>query len=62
MSYLTIYYGLEDALIRLFLWRGGKKLLGVKFPITSLIAFLSFINIVEKPDLIPTLFFASIGW
>jgi hypothetical protein len=75
-SYLTIYYAMEDAIIRLFLWRGGKevfiptpdiaaksiKWIGVRFPITSVIAFLSFINLIEKPDLIPSFFFASIGW
>jgi hypothetical protein len=76
MSYLTIYYGLEDAVIRLFLWRGGKevfiptpdiatksiKWIGFRFPLTSVIAFLSIVNLVEKPDLIPSFLFASAGW
>ena len=76
MSYLTIYYGLEDAVIRLFLWRGGTevfipapdiatksiKWIGFRFPLTSVIAFLSIINLVEKPDLIPSFLFASAGW
>lgn len=76
MSYLTIYYGLEDAIIRLFLWRGGKevfipsfdivtksiKWISFRFPLTSVITFLSVINLVEKPDLIPSFFFASAGW
>ena len=77
-SYLMIYYGLEDALIRLFLWRGGKEVFvpvpdiatksikwigtGLMFPVTSVIVFLSFINLIEKPDLIPSFFFASTGW
>ncbi|KAL7496488.1 hypothetical protein ACHAWT_004732, partial [Skeletonema menzelii] len=76
MSYLTIYYGLEDAIIRLFLWRGGSELnipvpdiatksvkwTSCRFPLTSLIAFLSVINLIENPDLIPSFFFASTGW
>jgi hypothetical protein len=76
MSYLTIYYGLQDAVVRLFLWRGGQKVFipvpdiktksirwtCAQFPLTSLIVFLAFINLVEKPDLLPSFFLASIGW
>lgn len=75
-SYLVIYYYMEDAFTRLLLWRGGKevfipvpdiaakpiKWISVRFPVSSLIAFLSLINLIEKPDLIPSFFFASIGW
>ncbi len=76
MSYLTIYYGLEDSILRLFLWRGGEEIFfpvldiatksvkwsSFRFPFTSLIAFLSVVNLVEKPDLIPSFCLASTGW
>ena len=59
-------YYIQDALMALILWRGtmpipllGKDFL---FPIHSLSAFVALTLLVERPQLIPSMFFASIGW
>lgn len=75
-SYLTIYYALEDAFVSLILWRGASvivlpkpsvrtrsiKWVNVYVPLHSLVAFVAVVNLVENPDLLPSFFFASIGW
>ena len=75
-SYLTIYYALEDAFVSLILWRGASiiflpkpslrtrsiKWVNVNVPLHSLVAFIAVVNLVENPDLLPSFFFASIGW
>jgi hypothetical protein len=61
----SLFY-LQDAVESLLLWRGtlpitvsGKK---YKFPIHSLIAFVTSVLLVENPELFPSLFFAMLGW
>jgi hypothetical protein len=56
----------QDAVMALLLWRGtyrlqlfGKSLL---FPIHSLAAFLLAVFLVERPQLLPSFYFASIAW
>jgi hypothetical protein len=56
----------QDAVMALLLWRGtlrlqlfGKSML---FPIHSLSAFLLAVFLVERPQLLPSCFFASIAW
>eukprot|EP00574_Skeletonema_japonicum_P003819 CAMPEP_0201722664 /NCGR_PEP_ID=MMETSP0593-20130828/6957_1 /ASSEMBLY_ACC=CAM_ASM_000672 /TAXON_ID=267983 /ORGANISM="Skeletonema japonicum, Strain CCMP2506" /LENGTH=1102 /DNA_ID=CAMNT_0048213643 /DNA_START=201 /DNA_END=3509 /DNA_ORIENTATION=+ len=75
-DYLTIYYYLEDSFLSLIFWRGKSTVhipvpwlptLSIKWvpfsgPLHSLIAFLCLIRMVENPELIPTIFFGSIGW
>ena len=75
-SYLTIYYALEDAFVSLVLWRGASiivlpkpsfrtrsiKWVNVNVPLHSFFAFIAVVNLVENPDLLPSFFFASIGW
>ena len=66
MSYLTIYYALEDAFMSLLLWRGHSninlpvpspstrsiKWVSVhKVPLHSMVAFVSTVSLVENPDL-----------
>lgn len=65
---LALQYGVyyvQDAIKALMLWRGttvsvyGKEF---SFPVHSLSAFLSLVTVVERPQLFPALFFATIGW
>lgn len=65
-AYKYATYYLQDALLALFLWRGhtsvsifGKEF---KLPIHSLNSFLVCVLLVERPQLAPSFFFATIGW
>lgn len=76
MSYLTIYYALEDAFISLLLWRGHSTVtvpipsyrtrsfhwVDVQLPLHSMTAFFCTISLVENLDLLPSFFFGCIGW
>jgi len=57
---------IQDAVITLLLWRGHfeLKVSGKTYmlPIHSLTAFLFAIYLVERPQLMPSFFFASIAW
>lgn len=61
---MTFY--LEDALATLLLWRGhfpvriGSKV--ILLPLHSLAAFLVSVSLVERPEYLPSFFFASIVW
>lgn len=65
---LALQYGVyyvQDAVKALILWRGTPIYLFGKqysFPLHSLSAFLGLITVVERPQLLPSLFFATIGW
>ena len=76
MSYLTIYYVLEDVFISLLLWRGHSsipiplpdystrsvKWVEVQFPLHSFLAFVCTISLVENSNLLPSFCFGCIGW
>ena len=60
---------IQDGFMALLLWRGTLPIYipfgfdeTILFPIHSLSALLIAISIVEKPQLIPSIFFASIAW
>jgi len=65
-AYKYATYYLQDALEALILWRGHTKvsIFGKEFklPMHSLNAFLVCVLLVERPQLVPSFFFASIGW
>lgn len=60
-----LYYA-EDATISLLMWRSQAEfsIMGktISLPLHSLIAFLSFTSLVEKPELIPSFFCFSVAW
>lgn len=76
LSYLTMYYALEDAFKSLLLWRGKSvlnlpvpsystrsiKWIDVDFPLHSFVAFICTISLVENPNLLPSFCFGCIGW
>lgn len=57
---------MEDAVISLLLWRSQAEftLLGktISLPLHSLIAFICFAWLVEKPELLPSFFCFSVAW
>mmetsp|Transcript_23343 Transcript_23343/g.36135 ORF Transcript_23343/g.36135 Transcript_23343/m.36135 type:complete len:1112 (+) Transcript_23343:197-3532(+) len=75
-DYLTIYYYLEDSFVSLILWRSKTSIpvpvprltplsiewVDISMPLHSLMAFMCLIGMVENPELMPALFFGSIGW
>lgn len=66
LAYQNLMYYIQDAVIALLLWRGHYSLTiagyTVKLPFHSINAFISCVVLVEKPQLLPSLFFASIAW
>jgi hypothetical protein len=68
LSLQHILFFLQDACIALLLWRGTLPVRipyvdkTILFPIHSLSALLIVVLMVERPHLIPSIFFASIAW
>jgi hypothetical protein len=66
LAFQNLLYYVQDALIALLLWRGTFSLTiaghNVKLPLHSINAFISFVVLVEKPRLLPSFYFACIGW
>lgn len=66
LAYQQVLYYIEDSIISLLMWRPqsritirGKK---VGIPTHSLIAFICFTFLVEKPQFLPSFFFLSVAW
>jgi len=59
-----VKYYIEDAIMTLLLWRGTALVpfTDYKAPVHSLTAFIAFTLLVERPQLMPSFFFASIAW
>lgn len=68
LSYLTVYYYMEDAFQTLMLWEGHFRIklplrrVPVYLPLHSATAFLFGILLVEYPRLMPSFFFGALCW
>lgn len=60
-----LYY-VEDSIISLLMWRPQShvSLMGkeIGIPTHSIIAFVCFASLVEKPQFLPSFFFFSVAW
>jgi len=65
-EYQQMSFFLQDAAMTVLLWRGHFQLdLGshtFMVPVHSIVAFLFAVYLVERPQLIPSFFFASVAW
>lgn len=75
-AYLTIFYALKNALLSVILWRGysivslpvpsfasrSVKWVNLRFPLNSVVAFISITSLVENPNLLPSFCFGCVGW
>jgi len=57
-----LFYAIGDGAKSLILWRGQVKVGNIYLPLHSAIAFFGGMHIVEKPHLLPGVFFLSIAW
>lgn len=77
LSYLTLFFLFGEAFMSLILWRGQStislpmlsyatpkffKWIDVRFPLHSLALFVCLIILVENYALLPSFFFAAVGW
>jgi hypothetical protein len=77
LSHLTLFFLFGEAFMSLVLWRGQSEMtipmpsystpkffkwIDLQFPLHSLVVFVCLINLVENYDLLPSLFFAAVGW
>jgi len=66
MTYQSLWVDVKRALVSLIFWRGqfDVEFMGNSYmlPVHSMIAFLIFVLLVERPLYIPSFFFASIAW
>lgn len=66
LAYQQLLFYVEDSIISLLMWRPQSHftVMGKEFgiPTHSIIAFVCFASLVEKPQFLPSFFFFSVAW